>query len=767
MNLLAKICVDRRGLGWLLVLLLSVPPILGAWGVRLAEPLPSGWVAPQVVEELQAAEARFPASAPVVLVLECDDFFKAERVTALSEMVAALRSLDCVEYLTWMGDLQEVSLFGRRTDLLPPPMSDTDWDTVRQKLSTHPLVCGNLMSADAGTALVLIDAVSRSDTPEIRAVATGHLEPVGIRTRVTGTMALYDIHDRALEEDHLRIQLLAYSLVAVLQLVIFRRPVAIIVACAGPVVGVAWTMGWLLLIGQAENELAKIILPVMVIMIGFTDGVHLVVRLKQLRASGLVPADAVRQSMLQTGPACFLTSVTTAIGFGSLMISQSDMIAGFGRASAIGVVVTFLAVIIVSPLLAMSPLGQRMHISAHSDPLARFMGRLTGIVRFSSRFARSVTITGIVITVLSLVAASRLVPDDRVSDRVPQDCEEWQAMHHCDAQVGGIRSVRVMIGWPEDADRREIWQVVQQAESMLSEQSVFGPPMSIRTAMSVVKRPPGKEVTLFVNRLPESLRTRFYREDIRKTLVLARMQDLGFARFEPVFEEVEQGMAALRAEFPDFEFEFYSDVVVEGRVVSQMIHEMIDSLVMAAVIIFAILAFGFGSLRVGFISIIPNIMPLAVSGAIRLWLGNSVGVAGACSFAICLGIAVDDTIHYLWHFRHERRQGASPLDANRATFVTVGSALMMTTLVMTAGLGTVLTSRLPPHVNFAAMAVTTLAVALPADLLFLPALLTLFPGRQTADHRTESRHGTADNLTRATETALADAAGAEDESRSE
>ncbi|HIF00309.1 MAG TPA: hypothetical protein EYQ63_25705 [Fuerstia sp.] len=98
-------------------------------------------------------------------------------------------------------------------------------------------------------------------------------------------------------------------------------------------------------------------------------------------------------------------------------------------------------------------------------------------------------------------------------------------------------------------------------------------------------------------------------------------------------------------------------------------------------------------------------------------------------FAICLGIAVDDTIHFLTHYREERRLGRTSAEANRNTFLTVGSALVMTTVVCTLGLGTVLTSQLPTHVNFAAMGCTTLAAALVADLVFLPALLCLFPGK--------------------------------------
>jgi hypothetical protein len=204
---------------------------------------------------------------------------------------------------------------------------------------------------------------------------------------------------------------------------------------------------------------------------------------------------------------------------------------------------------------------------------------------------------------------------------------------------------------------------------------------------------------------------------------------LGIATFDSIFERLEFQLNQLESEHPGVDVKLVSDVVLEGRIVSQMIDELISSLMMAAVVIFGVLAIAFRSLRIGLISTMPNLMPLAVSGAVHWLFSDSLGIAGACSFAICLGIAVDDTIHYLVHFSEERRRGHSALVANEKTFVIVGSALMLTTVVMTAGLCTVMTSQLPPHVSFAVMACTTLAVALPADLLFLPALLTLFPGK--------------------------------------
>ncbi|MDG1897417.1 MAG: MMPL family transporter [Fuerstiella sp.] len=297
-----------------------------------------------------------------------------------------------------------------------------------------------------------------------------------------------------------------------------------------------------------------------------------------------------------------------------------------------------------------------------------------------------------------------------------------------------------MIHWPEQMPRKDVWAVIRDCEQLIVQQPLLGQPLSIRTALTVIRGPNRRDQSVLANRLPDDLKAQFYRPDLRLALVATRTQDLGIATFGPIFERMESQLRQMESDNPGVEVKFVSDVIIEGRVVSQMIDELMSSLMMAAVVIFGVLAIAFRSLRVGLISIVPNLMPLAVSGTMRLMLGDSLGIAGACSFAICLGIAVDDTIHYLCHFKHERRLGSSPLVANQRTFITVGSALMLTTVVMTAGLGTVMTSQLPPHVNFAIMACTTLAVALPADLLFLPALLTLFPGKLPDEAEPQSNY---------------------------
>jgi len=143
----------------------------------------------------------------------------------------------------------------------------------------------------------------------------------------------------------------------------------------------------------------------------------------------------------------------------------------------------------------------------------------------------------------------------------------------------------------------------------------------------------------------------------------------------------------------------------------------------ASLIIFAVLAMVYRSLRIGLISIIPNMFPLSVAGVYLVVTGQSLEVVTVCAFTVCLGIAVDDTIHFLTMYQEEKARTNDDLTAIRNAFTGVGTALIMTTIVLVAGFSTVLLSESRDHFIFASMAIITLSAALFADLVFLPALL--------------------------------------------
>ena len=158
----------------------------------------------------------------------------------------------------------------------------------------------------------------------------------------------------------------------------------------------------------------------------------------------------------------------------------------------------------------------------------------------------------------------------------------------------------------------------------------------------------------------------------------------------------------------------------------QIVIDLTASLGSAAFIIFGSLALAYKSLRIGLISIVPNIFPLAVTGTWLVWRNESLELTSVCAFTVCMGIVVDDTIHFLSRFDEERRTAKNRHEAIRKAFGNVGVAMVMTTVVLVAGFGTVAFSDSRDHHIFASMGAITIAAALFGDLVMLPAMLACF-----------------------------------------
>ena len=729
---LSQFLACHRWLTWALFLVLGVPPTLGYLGYTVLESRDADWATEKDYEALKDVQNAFTsqlATLPTLLVIESDDFFQVERIHALWEAVANIEQLQDAHGVLWAGSVPHVTFLGQQPVF---PGRDADEDevlTAKQRVTDHLLIKGQLLSEDGRTLLLGVFAWNEEAMQKCLKAARQRLEPHGMTVRITGRAALGRARQREFDNDHERILYTAMALIVGLALIIFRGLPAILVTCSGPGVGVLWTLGWLALLGEELNELTQIILPVMSMIIGFTDAVHIVVHVRQERVAGKNQKEAAETAMLHVGLACLLTSITTSIGFASLLIADAEIIQSFGRSSAISVLVTFVAVVLVVPLLSGSWLGRNIHRGYERDVVGQNVQKLSWTMDGVVRHARLVTFLGVIATGALAIGAFSLQPDYRLAHRIPHDCEQWQAMEHCDKAFGGIRFLRVLIEWPDSMPREEVWQLILDLEKRLDEEETLGRSLSVRHWLSVV---PGAEdpsklgLTSF---LPEEFRYEFWNAEKRQAQVVSRMQDLGMTVYGPVVDRLEASFRELEKQHPGVRLRVTGEAIVESLIVQRVVRELFHSLLLAAVVIFLVITLAFRSLRLGLLSIVPNIFPLAATASLRaVFFGTSLDISSALSFAICLGIAVDDTIHFLIRFQHEKDFGHDTAEAIRRTFVTVGSALVMTTVVMLSGFGCVMISHLPTHFLFASMAFTTIAAALVGDLLILPALLAQFPG---------------------------------------
>jgi predicted RND superfamily exporter protein len=203
-------------------------------------------------------------------------------------------------------------------------------------------------------------------------------------------------------------------MVFVLAMIIFRGPSAMLIVSSGPMLGTVWALGLLKLFRVPYFGLAEVILPVMILMIGLTDGVHLVIHIRRSRAEGMDPRQATRSAVRHVGVGCALTSLTTAVAFASLMISDSREVSRFGFSSAVGVLITFWAVVLVVPLLSSTWLGRRIHLGHQRDLVGGAMRYLSVLPDIVVARARWVAVAGVMLTALLAGAALTLKPDYRL-----------------------------------------------------------------------------------------------------------------------------------------------------------------------------------------------------------------------------------------------------------------------------------------------------------------------------------------------------------------
>ncbi|MEZ6061491.1 MAG: efflux RND transporter permease subunit [Planctomycetaceae bacterium] len=747
---------DHRSATAALVLALTAIAIVGYWNPELVR---SWLVTPELETTVDdgsgAANEVFetpPDVDPVslsnsdaVLVVQSDAFFTPAGAKAMRHVVDRLEELNYVRRILWMDRVPVLNIFGLPEPLFPRSQaSEQRFAAAQEKAMQHPLVGGQLLSEDGRTTLLLIsfdwDFVRTNEqvTVELREAAeraAADFPDVPLSFQITGHVPAVVTMLEAHESNRVKYQAIGYGTVLLMAIFLFRGVRAVLIVTLAPVTGLIWTIGILQYFDLDENPFIDIILPVLLVLVGMTDGVHLIVQIRKLQASGLKERPAVRQALKQVGMACFLTSLTTGIGFGSLMLAENDWVREFGWCCVIGVALMFVAVVTVIPLASGTRLGRNIHVGQEGSLIDRNLNRIAGLIETVLRRPKLVSAIGIGSTALLIAASLTLRPDERRSNALPEHSEAYQALKHMDENLGGLEFSRVDVSWSSDVGRQspEILQVVTEADDLLHTEPLIGYPLSIRNLVdSLPGSGPAEDRMSMIELLPPPLKRAFFTPEYRYATVNFRVQDLGIARFDSVFRRVQAGLKQIEQRHPDFHLQLSGMAISRWENVYQIVIDLALSLGTAALVIFFVLGLTYRSVRIGLISVVPNLFPLAATGAWLAVSGQSLELVSVLAFTVCLGIAVDDTIHFLTRFEEEYDRTGDRTTAIRNAFTGVGVALVMTTSVLLAGFGIVSFSDSRDHHIFASMGAMTIAAALFADLVFLPALLCCFaPSRRS------------------------------------
>jgi len=752
--------VQRRWITGLLIVIISAtamggyvaPDSVTAWFSSLVEREAVVEEDPNDFDKIQAEEGFKPPPSvgaiqtsgfDVIMLVESESFFTPRGAEAIRSVVAHLNSLDYVSDILWMDEIPVLNIFGLNEPLLPRAEAKLErFESAQTKAHAHPLVNGQLLSQDGKMLLLMInidylfiqgDTTFTSGLREQAELAVAEFPDVEMSFYVTGRVPVTLTAIQTHEINQPKYQVVAYGMILILSMILFRGATAVIVVALAPAFGIFWTLGFIRYFELQYNPFNDVVLPILVAMVGFTDGVHLMVQIRRERASGLGPFEAAQEGLRKVGLACFLTSLTTSVGFGSLVLANHELVREFGFCCVIGVTLSFVSVILTIPLACSTWLGQRIHLGHGKGFVDKNLNRVSSVIDLVLRYPRRVSLIGITLTIACFLISLSLRPDKRQGDVLPPGSEPSIALRKMDLAMGGLEQGSISVRWgretenDENADNTELLIVLKQIDDLLKREELIGHPVSIYNLLDAL---PGdgriEDRASMLDLLPPALKRTYFTPEFRKASVRFRVQDLGIARYGPVFERINTGLNEIQAAHTNFNFELGGNPVWRWETIYQIVVDLVTSLGTAAVIIFIILAIVYRSLRIGVISIIPNLFPLCVAGTYLVLSGQALEIVTVCAFTCCLGIAVDDTIHFLTRYVEEKKETNDEGLAIRRAFTSVGTALVMTTLVLVSGFMTVLFSDIREHQIFASMGAITVAAALFGDLVFLPAILKTY-----------------------------------------
>ncbi|MGI9305643.1 MAG: efflux RND transporter permease subunit, partial [Gammaproteobacteria bacterium] len=632
-------------------------------------------------------------------------------------------------------------------------LSDGDLERIRQIALAEPLLVGRLLSPQAHATgvniTVELPGEGLHEVPEVVSFVRGELlQPIqteypDIEFYTTGVVLLNNAFPEASQNDMKFLIPLAF-LAIVVGLFIFLRSItgtiaALIVIFFSIMLGMGST-GWLGIKLTPPSATA----PTIILTLAVADCVHFLSTMLHSMRQGMAKHDAIRESLRINLHPIFLTSVTTAIGFLSMNFSDAPPFHDLGNITAMGVMYAFvLSVLFLPALMAVLPVRVKQGVSDGS----RTMERLANFV-IERRRPLFWSLGLLTIVFVTLIPRNELNDvfvhyfDESIEFRRHSDIvtENMTGMYFVDYSLqsgdsGGVsdpaflKQVDAFADWLRQQPEVMHVNVVTDIFKRLNKNMHADDPQKYN--LPAERDLAAQYLLLYEMSLPYGLDlNNQINVDKSSTRVSVTLQTLSTIQVL----DLEKRVAEWQQEnTPELVAHGASPTVMFSHIGQRNIRSMLFGTTLALVVISMILIFALRSLKLGLISLIPNLVPVGIAFGVWAVLVGEIGLSLSVVAAMTLGIVVDDTVHFLSKYvRARREQNLSPADAVRYAFSTVGVALTVTTAVLLAGFLVLSQSAFELNSGMGLLTAITIAIALFMDFLFLPPLLMKLEERRDA-----------------------------------
>jgi len=664
-------------------------------------------------------------------------------VDLMTEQIAGIKGVARVLSLTNAMHLVSGDFGAEAIPLVAKPYTVHNSHKIRLALEQNPELSQMLLSRDQQTSIILIDLAGDSLEQErgiaaIEALLAARFSDQNVH--LTGIPLLKLTVSRLIQRDQQVIIPFSVAVLGLLLLFMFRRLSGLLIPVVVMAISLCWTIGLYSLCGYSLNTITALLPPVIMVL-SIATSVHLYSGWLQLHGEPGDPKRLLAGEMQKLFLPCLFTTITTALGLVSLLISDLPAVQLFGVFSAAGVMISFLVNILVMPsvlsFLPMPETDRRLH---DRGVLRNILNRAANL---TVHYPHQVLISSLILAAIALSGVGRIENNtDLVRFLKPESTLHRDTML-IDQASGGVSRIEFMLTRKDGralTTLEDMTRLGRLHETIDKQQNVSGS-YSILSLLRQLSRAEMKQQQLALPDNNHDLLNLFDllevapdQEFLRKIIspdftrlrLSVRTKAIGTADTAQIVSSIERdAVARLGGEYnltPTGDN--YQMVIDSNRLVASVISSFSLSLSTVFMAIFIL----FRSFKLLFLALIPNLIPLAWTAGLMALLDIDLSTGTAMIAAVAIGLTVDSTIHYLARF--QREECGDCKEAVMRTTIATGRALTIAALVLFFGFSVGGLSSFFPTIYFSLLTGITMLGALVCDLLVLPASLVLYDSWQ-------------------------------------
>jgi len=630
----------------------------------------------------------------------------------------------------------------------------------RQRIEDNQFARENLLGKGDRYSALLVQTEPMEDSVNtqfyfaLKDVVEAQSKP-GFELRLVGLPALIAQMDQDTQKNIGAITVASILIMSIVLVTLFRYWTAIVGPLLVVMIGSIWSFGFMAWAGVTMNYVSAII-PGFLVIVGLADAIHLQSSYASKLSSMKTPRDALAAAIAKTSLPIAFTSFTTMVGLMSFRTASVEAVRELAFSGSIGILGAMIATILFLPFFLRldkhgKMVSKRRRVSGN-DVIDRCLAGINRLSGLGSKARRNtVLVVGFALFATAAYGVTLAKVDHDPLKFYFEDHPLRVGIETLNEEVTGAGSMSVLIERPEGVKDLDLLRKMEVFETTLRGylNPKTGQPLVTGTAslLNVIKetnqalhdgdasfyRLPNTQrgvsdaMFLFENASLDDSR-RVLSTDSTKTLMTFSLYWVAVTDLEPFIEFVNRERVSI--------FGSAASVNPSGlaysltSTLSVLAHDLYRSFGAAILMVTLLMIVVFRDLKLGLLSMIPNVLPIMVSVLVMLAFEIPLNLSNILIASIAIGICVDDTIHFFHHFRQGYLQFEDVEKAIEYAIESTGRAMFLTTVVLVLGLASYLGGTLTSLVHFGILVNICVVLALFSDLLFAPAILRVAYGKK-------------------------------------